>query len=138
MTSRRSSGDEVVFKIGSQEAVNISNVAGNQYVQGPQQGNITTADVSAQLDVIDRILDELGLSAGVLAEARKDLRDAQSAVEEAEPDKERVGSKLESMTYVLKSVGGLVGAGAALLAPLGSIIGWLGAAGQGLATLLKD
>ncbi len=138
MTPERRSGDEVVFKIEKQEGVNISNVAGDMHIHGAQQGNVTTADVTQQLDLIERLLGDLGLTPDVLAGPRKDLRDARAAVQQTEPDKGRAASKLESMTRVLSSVGAFVGAGAGLLGPLGMIVGWLGAAGHGLAELLGN
>jgi len=120
----------MTFNIGSQQAGQINNVDGDQYLHGGQHGVVVTTDDARRLAAdLRRALPNTTLS-------RKDAHTARAAIDEidagltgTQPDRPRVAGGVERLTRLLSAAGGLVGAGAALAGPLSGLAGWLGGLG---------
>jgi Spy/CpxP family protein refolding chaperone len=120
----------MTFNIGTQNAAVINNVAGDQRIEGGQQGTVVTTEQArrAVRDLRD------GLAATRLDEttarqARTELAAAHAAVHAPEPDRSRVAQALRRFTQLLSAAGSLANAGTTLIGPLRALAGWLGALG---------
>jgi len=120
----------MTFNIGSQQANQINNVEGNQYLHGGQHGAVMTTQDARQVAA------DLRQALPSAALDRQDERVARAAIDEidaglagTQPDRPRVERGVERLTRLLSAAGALAGAGAALAAPLSGLAGWLGGLG---------
>jgi hypothetical protein len=123
------------FTIGSQQAVTINQAARDQTINNPG-GTLTIAPQGAVADLRG------ALHAAALPDpARREAEHALDAVEaELEcpgPDKSRIATLVEKLTYTLKEAGALATAGESLLSPLKTLTSWLGPAGLAALRLLS-
>lgn len=128
-----------VFNIGSQQGV-ISNVGGDQTVYGGQRAEWVswTPQVQGHLEELRQVLSEMQLPEEARQGAEQALEEAGAELQQPEPSKERVASRIERFTEILKGVGGLAAAGLAIVNPIGAIAGVLGSAGAAIIRLLRD
>lgn len=125
------------FVIGNQTAGVANNVDGDMYVTGGVHA------VAAPADTARRMLDDLReavvaapLGAGRAGLASCEIAEMDAALKSEQPDRSRVASALNRLTKLLSAGGALVQAGAALVAPLRNLAGWLGALGAPVLSML--
>jgi hypothetical protein len=125
------------FNINNQTGGVINNVAGDQHITGGQQGTVvSTDDLRAAVVQVGHGLDDVTLGDQAAAEAGTAIEALKHEVSKETPDRSRVARMTESLTKILKGAGALVGAGAALIAPLQTIVNWLGGIGAPILALL--
>jgi hypothetical protein len=137
--NRRRPGPRQANVIGRQSAGQITNVAGNQYIEGGTHGTIGAVGADlADLEEIRRRLDEIALT-------RRQREDADAALEEtrhelsgSKPDTAKVAQRLEQLAGILKAAGVLAGAGVVLVDPIARIALTLGAAGVKVLQMLRE
>jgi hypothetical protein len=83
-------------------------------------------------------LDSAELPADLRHTAHDQLDAIEGELRSPQPDKERVASRMESLTQMLKEAGALAAAGTALVGPLGVLAGFLGPLGHVVANLVRD
>ena len=127
-----------IFNIGSQQAANINNVAGDMILTGGQHGaaNLTVIDARREIRVVRQNLDQAALPPQSRLAAGRALEGVEEELDKPEPDRGRVAGRLEELTRVLASAGALAGAGGALVQPLRRLASWLGPLGLSLLRLL--
>lgn len=123
----------MTFNINNQNANQINNVAGNQYIQGGQHGIVvTTQDARRLAAELRRALPPAALD----RRARAAIDEVDAGLAGRQPDRPRVAAGLERLTRLLSAAGVLARAGAALIEPLRGLAGWLGALGAPVLALL--
>ena len=123
--------------IKNQNAGVINNVDGSQVVYGGQHGtNVTIEDARRAVRELRDALAGAGLSDATAAEARARIAEIDAAVHAPQPDKQRAASPLKRLVELLADAGSLATAGAALVGPLQTLAGWLGAHGAAVLSLL--
>ena len=125
------------FNIGSQQAGNISNVAGDQHVSGGQHGVLHGAPPLRELEQARRVLAGLSLPPAERAAASAALDEVEQALEGDTPQPERAASALQRAAVLLRDVGAVAAAGASLTQPLAAIARWLGGLGAPVLRLLQ-
>jgi hypothetical protein len=124
-------------RIKNQHAAVINNVDGDQMVYGGQQGTvITSTDARRAVHQLRDALAGAALDDATAAEARARVAEIDLAVDAPEPDKERAAGPLKRLVKLLADAGSLATAGAALIGPLQTLAGWLGAHGAAILGLL--
>jgi hypothetical protein len=124
------------FNIGSQNAGNINNVAGDQHIHGGQFGVAGTQDAIDALSRLRAAIDSLPAAAHDQA-VRADVDRIDQALNTAgQPDRPAVSSALDRLTHRLGTIGALTTAGAALVGPLRDLAGWLGPLAGNVLTML--
>ena len=76
------------------------------------------------------------LGGATAAQARVHVAEIDAAVHAPEPDKRRAARPLKRLVELLANAGSLATAGAALIGPLQTLAGWLGAHGAAILGLL--
>lgn len=140
MTSDRNQQARPAFSIGSQNAGNINNVAGDMTVYGGQKGELrlTIADALQNVDDLRQVLSGLDLPPEARTAATGALDAATDELKQPEPDKKSVAERLEAFTHILMEAGALAKAGMALAVPLQQLATWLGPMGVGLLALVAN
>jgi|SRR5580700_7717340 hypothetical protein len=129
--------NDVSPRIKNQHAAVINNVDGDQMVYGGQQGTvITSTDARRAVHQLRDALAGAALDDATAAEARARVAEIDLAVDAPEPDKERAAGPLKRLVKLLADAGSLATAGAALIGPLQTLAGWLGAHGAAILGLL--
>jgi hypothetical protein len=122
------------FKIDKQTAAIINNVAGDQRIEGGQQGTavtaVTVADARRAVRELRDGLATEALDATMASEARIQLAAIEAAVRAPEPDRSRVARYLRRFMQLMVAAGSLSAAGSALIGPLRTLAGWLGTLGE--------
>ncbi|GII22611.1 hypothetical protein [Planosporangium mesophilum] len=77
-----------------------------------------------------------GLDRTTATEARARAEEIETGVNARRPDRARVARALEQLTRLLAAAGSLAAAGGALIGPLHTLAGWLGALGGPVLGLL--
>jgi hypothetical protein len=128
---------DVSIHIKNQNAGVINNVDGRQVIHGGQHGTVVTGeDARRAVRQLRDVLAGAGLSDATAAEARAQVAEIDAAVHAPRPDKHRAASSLKRLVELLADAGSLATAGAALVGPLQTLAGWLGAHGAALLSLL--
>jgi hypothetical protein len=123
--------------ITNQHAGVINNVDGDQVIHGGQHGTvITSADARRAVHHLQDALAGATLDDATAAQARARVAEIDAAVHAPEPDKERAAGPLKRLVKLLADAGSLATAGAALIGPLQTLAGWLGAHGTAIIGLL--
>jgi hypothetical protein len=123
--------------IKNQHAGVINNIDGNQVVYGGQHGTaISSADARRAVHDLRDALGRAALDDATAAEARARVAEIDAEVHALEPDKERAVGPLQRLVKLLTDAGSLATAGAALIGPLQTLAGWLGAHGAAIIGLL--
>lgn len=124
-------------RIKNQHAAVINNVDGDQMVYGGQHGTvITSTDARRAVHQLRDALAGAALDDATAAEARARVAEIDLAVHAPEPDKERAAGPFKRLVKLLTDAGSLATAGAALIGPLQTLAGWLGAHGAAILGLL--
>jgi hypothetical protein len=124
-------------RIKNQHAAVINNVDGDQMVYGGQHGTvITSTDARRAVHQLRDALAGAPLDDATAAEARARVAEIDLAVHAPEPDKERAAGPLKRLVKLLTDAGSLATASAALIGPLQTLAGWLGAHGAAILGLL--
>jgi hypothetical protein len=127
----------MTFNIDNQNANQINNVEGDQYLYGGQHGAIVTTHDARRLAAdLRRALPSSALGRRDAGAARVAIDEVEAGLADPKPDRSRVAGGLERLTRLLSATGALVGAGAALVEPLRGLAGWLGALGAPVLALL--
>ena len=123
--------------IGQQNAGIINNVDGNMWIHGGQQGAIVS-DEGARRAVGDlrSALATVALDQSAAAKTRAQITEIDAAMHAPQPDKSRVANMLKRLTRLLVAAGSLTTASAAIIGPLQTLAGWLGALGAPILSLL--
>ena len=124
-------------QIRDQHAGVINNVDGDQVIYGGQRGTLVTSQEARR--AVHDLRDALAgaaLDDARAAEARARVAEIDAAVHAPEPDKERAAGPLKRLVKLLADAGSLATAGAALIGPLQTLAGWLGAHGAAILGLL--
>jgi len=125
------------IEIGSQNAGVINNVDGDQVVYGGQHGAVVTGeDARRAVGELRDALAGVALGKTAAAKARACVAEIDAAVHAPEPDKRRAAGTLKRLIKLLADTGSLATAGAALMGPLQTLAGWLGAHGAAVLSLL--
>ena len=124
-------------QIRNQHAGVINNVNGDQVIYGGQHGTMITSEDArrAARDLRDALAGA-ALDDATAAEARARVAEIDAAVHAPEPDKQRAVGPLQRLVKLLTDAGALATAGAALIGPLQTLAGWLGAHGVAILGLL--
>ena len=123
--------------IKNQRGVVINNVDGDQMVYGGQHATVVTSeDARRAVHDLRDALAGAALDDATVAEARARLAEIDAAVHAPEPDKRRAAGPLKRLVKLLADAGSLATAGAALVGPLQTLAGWLGAHGAAILSLL--
>jgi hypothetical protein len=132
MSGRDPAEPRSIFNIGTQNAGNISNVAGDMTVHRTQQGqaNFTLADAYQDIKGIREVLKTLALPPDEYRAADRAIQDAEKEASKPSPDKRKIAQHLEAFTQIVVKFGALATAGATLIAPLQRLAAWLGPVGQ--------
>lgn len=129
----------MTFNIGNQTGGVVNNVAGNQTVNDGQHGTAVSTGAAQEAAELLRSLVHAnipGLGQPETAELQGEVDAIADEMKKSEPDKAQVEGRLSKVTQVLKGAGALVGAGAALIAPITAIANWLGPIGASILGLL--
>jgi hypothetical protein len=125
------------IQVKNQNAVVINNVDGEQVVYGGQHGTVVTGeDARRAVRELRDALAGAALDETTAAEARAHVAEIDAAVHAPEPDKRRAAGRLKRLTKLLADAGSLATAGTALIGPLRTLAGWLGAHGAASLSLL--
>jgi hypothetical protein len=117
----------MTFNIGNQNAGVINNVAGDQRIEGGQHGMlVSTGEARRAVRDLRAGLASARLDRATAAAARTQLEAIEGAMRAPEPDKPRVAQALRRFTQLIVATGSLV---AALVNPVQTLAGWLGALG---------
>jgi hypothetical protein len=128
---------DVSIHIKNQNAGVINNVDGGQVVYGGQHGIVVTGeDARRAVRELRGALAGAGLSDATAAEARAQVAEIDRAVHAPQPDKHQAAGPLKRLVELLADAGSLATAGAALVGPLQTLAGWLGAHGAAILSLL--
>jgi hypothetical protein len=127
----------MTFNIGSQNAGQINNVAGDMHVSGGQHGVVGTPEVARQISRnLRRSVATVQLDRRSAQAARAEVDEIDAGLSREQPDRARVAGALERLTRLLSATGALAAAGAALVEPLQALAGWLGELGAPVLQLL--
>ena len=124
-------------QIQNQHGAIINNVDGDQVIYGDQHGTVVTSEDArrAVRDLRDALA-STALDDATAAQARAQVAEIDAAVHAPEPDKRRAAGPLKRLVQLLANAGSLATAGAALIGPLQTLAGWLGAHGAAILGLL--
>lgn len=120
------------------QTAGIINIAeGDLSVYGGQQGAVTSDEHArrAARELRDA-LPAVALDRPAARKARVQVAEIDEAVRALQPDKSRVARLLEQFTRLLRAAGSLTMAGAAVIGPLHTLAGWLGALGAPVLSML--
>lgn len=125
------------IRIKNQNGVVVNNVDGDQVIYGGQHGTVITDDDArrAVRDLCDALASAV-LNDATAAQARAQLAEIDAAVHTPEPDKRCAVGPFKRLVELLGDAGSLATAGAALIGPLQTLAGWLGAHGAAIISLL--
>jgi hypothetical protein len=149
------------LNIGQQTAGVINNAGGDQWIYG-QQGAVVTDEgarraVAELRDALARpegpglarpegpalarpegpaLARPEGPGRAAAAQMHARVAEIDAAMQARQPDKSRVAQLLERLTRLLAAAGSLTAAGAAVIGPLQTLAGWLGALGAPILRLL--
>jgi hypothetical protein len=125
------------IRIKNQHGVVVNNVDGDQVIYGGQHGTVIASEDArrAARDLRDALAGA-GLDDATAAQARVQVAEIEAAVHAPEPDKGRAAGPLKRLVELLGDAGSLATAGAALIGPLQTLAGWLGAHGAAIFSLL--
>jgi hypothetical protein len=123
-------------QIRDQHAVVINNVDRDQVIYGGQYGTVVTSQARRAVHDLRDALAGAALDDATAAEARARVAEIDAEVHAPEPDKERAAGPLKRLVKLLADAGSLATAGAALIGPLQTLAGWLGAHGAAILGLL--
>ncbi len=129
------SADGGTFNIGSQQAGAIYQAAGDQNIWHAG-GTLTMGPLGAVAD-LRSALEKASLPAPVQRGAERAISAVETELQDAAPDKRRIGSYVERLIGDLHQAGALVTAGESLLAPLRTLTSWLGPAGLAALRLIS-
>jgi hypothetical protein len=126
------------IRIKNQHGVIVNNVDGDQVIHGGQHAMVVTSDEDARRAIRDLrgALASTALGGATAAQARVHVAEIDAAVNAPEPDKRRAAGPLKRLVELLADAGSLATAGAALIGPLQTLAGWLGAHGAAILGLL--
>jgi hypothetical protein len=123
--------------IGQQNAGIINNVEGNMWIHGGQQGAIVSDEGARQaVRELQSALATVTLDQSAAARTRAQITEIDTAMHAPQPDKSRVADMLKRLTGLLVATGSLTTATAAIIGPLQTLAGWLGALGAPILHLL--
>jgi hypothetical protein len=125
------------IRIKNQHGVVVNNVDGDQVIYGGQHGTVVTSEDArrAVRDLRDALAGA-ALADATAAQVRGQVAEIEAAVHAPEPDKRRAADPLKRLVELLADAGSLATAGAALIGPLQTLAGWLGAHGAAILGLL--
>ncbi len=127
----------MTFNIGNQSGGVINNVAGDQWIDGGQQGTVVTVDTARQAArLLRQAVDAAPLPADVADTARRHADDIDSELRRDNPDRPTVADRLHQLTTLLTWAGSLVAAATSIVGPVRTIATWLGQFGAPIAHLL--
>lgn len=127
----------MTFNIGSQTGGVINNVGGDQHITGGQQGTVVTTEVARRAArELREAVATTRLDRSAATEVRARAEEIEAEVNAGRPDRSRVARALEQLTRLLAAAGSLAAAGGALIGPLHTLAGWLGALGGPVLSLL--
>ena len=124
-------------QIRDQHATVINNVDGDQVIYGGQYGTVVTGQEARR--AVHDLRDALAgaaLDDAAAAEARARVAEIDAEVRAPQPDKRRAAGPLQRLVKLLADAGSLATAGAALVGPLQTLAGWLGAHGAAILGML--
>ena len=123
--------------VRNQTAGVINYVEGDQVVYDGLHGSVVT-DHEARRAVgqLWEALTSVPLAGPRAAQARAQVAELEAVVRAPRPDKGRAAGILRRLTELLSSAGSLTTAGAALVGPLQTLAGWLGAHGVAILGML--
>jgi hypothetical protein len=125
------------IQVKNQNAGIINNVDGDQVVYGSQHGRVITGeDARRAVCGLRDALAGVVLDETTAAEARAQVAEIDAAVHAPKPDKRRAAGTLRRLIKLLADAGSLATASAALIGPLQTLAGWLGAHGAAILSLL--
>ena len=125
------------IRIKNQHGVIVNNVDGDQVIYGGQHGMaVTSEDARRALRDLRDALASAALGGTAAAQARVHVAEIDAAVHAPEPDKRRAAGPLKRLVELLADAGSLAPAGSALIGPLQTLAGWLGAHGAAILGLL--
>ncbi len=123
--------------IRDQHAGVINNVDGDQVIYCGQHGTVVTSgDARRAVHDLRDALASAALDDATAAEARARVAQINAEVHAPQPDKQRAAGPLKRLVKLLTDTGSLATAGAALIGPLQTLAGWLGAHGAAIISLL--
>jgi hypothetical protein len=124
------SGDDPKVEFSGTFNAGTMQIAGHDMtVTGRTEGTIGSIQQQlANVATIRALLDDVPLSDPDRQAADDAVNRLQTELEKAQPDQSRAAHALDDLTTVLKAAGGLAGAGAALINPIGAIAVALGGA----------
>ena len=127
----------MTFHIGQQNAAIINNIAGDQRVAGGQHGTVATSD-DARRAICDlrEALTAARIEGPTASSACEHVAGIDAALRESRPDRSRVAPLLERLVRLLRVAGSLTSSSAALLAPLHTLVSWLGPLGAQILSLI--
>jgi hypothetical protein len=126
----------MTFNIGSQSGGIVNNVAGDQHNYGGQYVSVTIETARQAVRDLGEGLARVPLDARVADQARADLEALSTAVHAPRPEPSTVVGPLDRLTRLLSAAGSLTTAGTALVGPLRTLAGWLGALGEPILHML--
>src|SRR5260370_38669858 len=107
-----------IFNIGSQHG-NVSNVSGDMAVHGGQHYSASSADMIRQeLANLQRAMATIDLDPATRATAIAHLTHADREFDRPDPDARQISRPIQRLARLLKNLGAISGAGAALTEPL--------------------
>jgi hypothetical protein len=123
--------------VKNQTAGVITYVEGNQVVYGGLHGSVVTdGEARRAVGELREALTSVPLTGSRAVQARAQVAELDAAVRAPQPDKSRAADILRRLTELLAGAGSLTTAGAALVGPLQTLAGWLGAHGAALLGML--
>jgi hypothetical protein len=126
----------MTFNIGNQSGGIINNVAGDQRNYGGQYVATTIEAARQAVRDLREGLARVPLDGPAAAQARADVDALSAAVHAPQPEPSTVAGPLHRLTRLLSAAGSLTAAGTALVGPLRTLAGWLGALGEPILHLL--
>jgi hypothetical protein len=126
----------MTFNIRNQSGGIVNNVAGDQHNYGGQPVTVTIEAARQAVRELREGLTRVPLDPSVAARARDDVEALSAAVQAPRPEPSTVVGPLGRLTRLLSAAGSLTTAGTALVGPLRTLAGWLGALGEPILHLL--
>ena len=123
--------------VRNQTAGVINYVEGGQVIYDGLHGSVVTDDEARRaVGQLREALASVSLAGPRAAQAQAQVAELDATVRAPRPDKGRAAGILRRLTELLSSAGSLTTAGAALVGPLQTLAGWLGAHGAAILGML--
>lgn len=127
----------MTFNINSQTGGVINNVAGNQRIDGGQEGSVVGLEAARDAArCLRSAIAAAPLPTEIAASAGTRVAEIDAELRKSTPDRRAVADHLHRLTGVLAGAGSLAAAATSIVGPIQTLVTWLGALGTPIARLV--